>query len=498
MQANSSHTLLVLDIGTSSTRALVFDAAARPLAGATAQVTYAPAIAATGDVTFDAERLFTAAVDVIDRTMHQVRALERQVSAVACCTFVTNTLGVDAQGEPVTPVFTYAAPGCAEEVTTLRLALGLAGAQDAHDRTGCLLHSSYLPARFLWMERHQPQWLARAARWMSIGDYVYWRLTSDLCTSYSAASWTGLLNRRTLRWDDEWLVRLPIDAGQLAPLVDVAPRPARLQNPWRERWPALAAAQWLPAVGDGAAANIGSGAADDAHIALTVGTTAAMRVVVPADLPVVPAGLWLYRVTASEGLLGGATTEGGNLLDWLRATLQLPPISELDREMASRPPAAHGLRMLPFVAGERAAGWRDGAQAALQGFTPSTSPLDIYQAALEAIAYRFALIYQRLAPSLPDGGASTMVIASGGALTGSQAWQQIVADVLGRPLLVTQEAELSARGAALLALRALGAIDSPADLPPAPATVLMPDAQRHTLHQAALEKQKTLYAQLVA
>ncbi|MCB0152938.1 MAG: hypothetical protein KDE01_35440, partial [Caldilineaceae bacterium] len=58
-------------------------------------------------------------------------------------------------------------------------------------------------------------------------------------------------DRRTLRWDEAWLARLPLSSRQLPPLVDLAPRPATLRPEWQERWPALADARWLPAVGDG-------------------------------------------------------------------------------------------------------------------------------------------------------------------------------------------------------------------------------------------------------
>jgi gluconokinase len=489
--------LLVLDIGTSSVRGLVYDAGARLVEGIGAQMVCAPAISPDGDVTFDAAALFAAVVGVIDQVAGQLAARDTRIDAVAACTFVTNIFGVDASGAPVTPVLTYAAPGCGDEVTTLRTALGSEGAHDVHDRTGCLLHTSYLPARFLWMERHRPAWLARSERWLSIGDYVLWRLTGERCTSYSVASWTGLLDRRTLRWDEQWLARLPVSSNQLPPLVDPVPRPATLRPEWRARWPALAAAQWLPAVGDGAAANIGSGAVNDGCVALTIGTTGAMRVVVPAAMDTVPDGLWLYRVTAAEGLLGGATTEGGNLLAWLRTTLQLPPLDELERALAERNPAVHGLTMLPFIAGERAPGWHATAQAALQGFTQSTTALDIYQAALEAIAYRFALIYARLARHLPHGGAHSTIVASGGALTGSAAWQQILADVLDRPVAALAETELSARGTALLALRSLGVIDALDDLPPAVASVTQPDARRHAAYRPALAEQERLYGRLV-
>lgn len=494
MTSSTLPTLLVLDIGTSSTRALLFDERARVVRDGIAQIENRPTVGPAGDVTFDADALFAAVVAAIDQVTAQTQA---PVRAVAICTFVTNIVGLDTHDRPLTPVFTYAAPDCAEAAADLRRTLGEASLGAVHDRTGCLLHTSYLPARFRWMAQHHPAWLQEARCWLSIGDYVLWRLTGEQCTSFSVASWTGLLNRHTLQWDEEWLTQLALAADTLPPLVDAAPCLQPLRAEWRERWPTLSEARWLPAIGDGAAANIGSGAVDGNHIALTVGTTGAMRVVVPTEQSRVPDGLWLYRLTAQEALLGGATTEGGNLLAWLRATLRLPPLTEIEQMMADRAPAAHGLRILPFIAGERAPGWHDNAQAALLAFTQLTTPLDIYQAALEAIAYRFALIDRRLAPHLPDSGAHSTVVASGGALTGSPAWQQIVADVLGRPLMALHETELSARGAAVLTLRALGEIASLAALPPATATIVEPDARRHARHQTAIAEQSTLYQQLV-
>ena len=122
----------------------------------------------------------------------------------------------------------------------------------------------------------------------------------------------------------EWFAQLPIRLEQFGGLVDLDQPAVGLRPEWARRWPALAGVPWLPALGDGAAANVGSGALDSQLAALTIGTTGALRVIVPPDQPELPAGLWLYRVTRAQGLLGGATTEGGNLLAWLRAVLQLP------------------------------------------------------------------------------------------------------------------------------------------------------------------------------
>ena len=309
------------------------------------------------------------------------------------------------------------------------------------------------------------------------------------------ASWSGLLNRRELTWDAEWLTRLPVKEEQLSPLGDLNTPCQGLRGEWAGRWPALAQVPWLPAVGDGAAANIGSGCDTPERIALTMGTTGAMRVVVGPDVSRVPDGLWLYRVDADRALLGGATTEGGNLYAWLRQLLRLPDGDTLEQELASRAPAAHGLTMLPFVSGERAPGWREDARAAIGGLSLHTTPVDVVQAGLEAIAYRFAIIYGRIAPHLATGDHD--IIAGGGGLLSSPAWLQIMADVLGRPLHALSEREGTSRGLALLAMEHLGEIARPSALPPALGKTYLPDADRHAIHAEALDRQIALYKRLL-
>ena len=259
----------------------------------------------------------------IDQLLGGLDDPDASIAAVAMDTFVGNLLGVDAGGKPVTPVYTYADTRNAQDARTLRIELGEAGLAASHDRTGCMLHTSYLPARLRWLQRTRPDLADQVARWISIGEYVQERLTGVSTVSNSVASWSGLLNRRELAWDRAWLERLDVDAAMFSPLVDFDDMVDGLTAEWADRWPQLAAAKLCPAIGDGAAANIGSGCDTPDRIALTIGTTGAMRMVVDPSIVQVPSGLWLYRVDDERGLLGGATTEGGSLFAWLSQTLQL-------------------------------------------------------------------------------------------------------------------------------------------------------------------------------
>lgn len=486
--------ILTIDIGTSSTRAILFDAQAHVVEGMIEQHASEMATTPDGGATFDADKVIAATVAAIDGLVKRAGDLANQIGAVAIDTLVGNVLGVDPQGKAVTPVFTYADTRNAKATQALRDELGTEGAEAAHQRTGCLLHTSYLPSRFRWLAEEQPQWFNAATRWVSLGEYLYFQLFGEWRVSYSVAAWTGLLNRHDLTWDAEWLNCLPIQAEQLSPLGDLSSPAQGLQGDWASRWPMLANVPWLWPIGDGAAANIGSGCDAPDRIALTMGTTGAMRVVVGPELKRVPAGLWLYRVDAGRALLGGATTEGGNLFAWMTKLLRLPEGDALEQALAERKPAQHGLSVLPFVAGERAPGWREDARAAISGLNLHTEPIDILQAGLEAIAYRFALIYQRILPQLPS---EHEIIAGGGGLLSSPAWLQIFADVLGRPLHALAEKEGTSRGLALLALEQLGVIPRPAALSPALGRTYLPNDARHATHQEALARQSDLYERLL-
>ncbi len=267
-----------------------------------------------------------------------------------------------------------------------------------------------------------------------------------------------------------------------------------LSRPYAERWPALRDVPWFPALGDGAAANVGSGCVGHHRIALTVGTTAALRVIEP-EVPEVPTGLWCYRVDRRRALLGGATSEGGNVYAWLSHTLRLGEPAAVEAALAALPPAEHGLSVLPFLAGERSPGWAGDARATIHGLTLASSPIQILQAGLEAVAYRCALIERSLCS---DQGCTHRLIASGGALQHSPMWLQMFADVTGREVVLSAEPEATSRGAALLALEALGEVGGIESVAAADGAVYEPNLRHHRRHQEAIERQQRLYEQLVA
>src|SRR5262245_58009134 len=137
--------------------------------------------------------------------------------------------------------------------------------------------------------------------------------------------------------------------------------------------------------------------------------------------------------------------------------------------------------MLPFIAGERAPGWRGDRRASVTGLALDTGPLDVLAAALEAVALRLALVYDLLRPMAPSGHT---IVASGGAIARSRAWARTIADALGQPLVLSREEEATSRGAALLALEALGRIPDVGAVTPPPGATIEPAGAHPAAYRA--------------
>jgi gluconokinase len=374
-----------------------------------------------------------------DDLVDACRAVLAQVGegdALTISCFWHSLVAVDERDRPLTPVLTW------------RDRAGTPPPLDPeayHARTGCFLHPAYWPAK---LARLAAEGVA-AARYLSFGDYLLLRLVGEARTSVSTASGTGLFDPNRLRWDGETLDALGLDAAQLAPISD---------DPVAGVWPAL---------GDGACSNVGAGCLTRERAAVMVGTSAAVRVVETVAHADPRRGLFLYRVDDARFCEGGALSDGGNLHAWLLRTLR-----DVDTTgIAERPAGAHGLRFFTFLGGERSLGWDVDRRGTIDGLTFATTPVDIAQAALEGVCYQLADVLDAI------GGVES-VVGTGGALLANEAWLQVLADVVGRPVEVSGVAEGSAHGAAVIALERLGL-----STPDAPiARIVEPRLDRHEIH----------------
>ncbi len=435
-----------------------------------------------GAATKTPDELLDLTARAVDEAMAHSEGLE--TIGVAMCTFWHSLLGVDENADPTTPAFTWADRRSAKAAAELR---GRLDEEAVHRRTGCVLHSSYWPAKLSWLEKESPETFEKTTRWVSPGEYIYFQLFGEADAGTSMASANGLFDEFGKHWDDEMLDALPISEEHLSNISD---EPMRgLKKEWAKRWPKLAYIPWFPAVGDGAASNVGCGCVNEGKLALMVGTSGAMRILWKTDSVEAPPGVWRYRADTERVVMGGALSNGGNLVEWLGETLRLPEAEETEELLAKMPPDSHGLTFLPLLAGERGPGWADRANGVVAGLSMATEPIHILRASMESVALRFAIIAGMLEKASPG---EKEVIATGGGLINSPAWTQIMSDALGRPVKLSNVEEASSRGAALFALEKLGELEIDRMETP-PGETFRPNPESHEIYKNALERQRRLY-----
>ena len=484
MSAPPDPFIVSLDVGSSSVRALLFDSGARQMEGYGAQLPYRIHTTPDGGAEVDPDALADLTIDCLDELHRQVHEAGFHIAAVAGSAFWHSFCGVDASGRPTLPILHLLDTRSRDQVARV---------PDTHVRTGCVPHSSYWPAKLLWLAANRPDEFRATQRFLSFPEYLYLKLLGSPGASTSMISATGLWDQNESDYDPETLAALPIRREQLSDpaSLDHSEEPPRPE--YQRLWPEFAKARWFPALGDGACNNLGSGCTSTDRASLMVGTTGAMRMVSNATRAKMSPGLWCYRVDRQRLVSGGALSNGGDVYAWMKRNLALP--KDVEARLETAIPGTHGLTMLPFFSGERTPYWRADLRTSIIGLSASTDAFDILRAALESIALRFREIYSLLAG---PWGTPSEVIASGGALLHSPAWTQMMADALGRPVTICTETEASCRGAALWALEQLHIIDGIEALPASTGAVFTPRAEYQNAYQDLLLRQKQLYERLYA
>ena len=475
------------DAGTTSVKTLVFDQTARPVI-TTTSVGYELHTTSDGGVEIQVPDLFAAALASLDQAHQALEQLGRKPDAVAMCTFWHSFLGVDHHGQPSSPILHLLDTRSQPAAERLKRELD----ENAfHARVGTVFHPSYWPAKLMWLREQRREWFEASARWMSFGEYLFEEFFGAAHASTSMLSATGLWNSNTQSYDAELVAHLGLRQEQLADLSLLDAPASGLKPQYAGRWPLFAGIPWFPAIGDGAANNIGCGCDRPNEFALMVGTTGAMRAVFEEASVEIPQGLWCYRLDPKRFVLGGALSNGGKVFEWVMDRFQMP--DDWEQQVGNAKPGEHGLTVLPLFAGERSTKWRADARGAITGLNLNTTPVEILSASLESVALRFRLLYDILADRL---GAPERVIATGEALRKSTVWTQMMADALGRPVVASMEKETSARGAAMLVLERIGAVEHLSEIPSATGETYLPRPEFADIYAQLLERQKTLYRRL--
>lgn len=477
--------VVAVDIGSTASRGALYDAHGRP-SGQRVKVPHGFTVAADGTSTIDPDQVLGEVIQIIDGLAS--KSLRGRIAGVALDTFASSVIGIDAHGKALTPCYTYADTRCAFQVDELR---HLVDEEEIHNRLGVRLHSSYLPARLRWLSSTDPRLFDSVARWVSLGEYLHLHLLGRTAAGTSTASWSGMLDRRTGKWDPQMLELCGITERHLSEVRDPDQPMIAIDDRLRKRWPALDGVKWFPAISDGLGASLGAGAVDSRTIGASAATTGALRVMVSGDVETVPHGLWCYRVDRKRSLMGGAVNDVGRAVTWAHQNLALPGEDQISEALLADPSEGTPL-VLPFLTGERSTGWASDATALFTGIRGATTPLQIYRGIVEGIG----LTYRRIGVELVTHAPSAVRILAQGRVTQDRPEiLQVLADVMGRPVAPVTIKRATLHGAALLALETLApGLDR---TPPDMGAVYEPHPKRTAYYSERMEQFKELYGAVV-
>jgi len=445
--------ILTLDLGTTTTKAVVWDGDGPRAEGrASVDTTFAAGDRAEQDPAAWWPAVVAACAQARAAAPAPFAAVEVVGFAAARQTFVP----VTAAGEPLGPAVLWSDRRAVEQGEALAAALG--GADAVRRRTGGVLDGAAVAAKAAWMAVHDPDRL-RASRWLlTPRDLIVWRMTGEVVTDttmISAAGLSGPTGEPLAELMAAISDRIPPVLSPHAVAGEVASGPAH----------ELGVPTGVPVVigaGDRACEVLGT-AASPRRPMVAWGTTA--NVSVPAgSFPDPPPPGVIVTAAASDGwLLEGGLSAAGSLITWLSAIASLDPDVVMHGAAAS-PVGARGLVSLPWFGGARAPWWSDRARGAFLGLSFEHGAGDLARAVVESVAWEVRRCLEATgslarpgAVVAPRAGTPSDSLALTGSDVGREPWPQVVAAVTGLPAVRRRSGQAASVGAALIAARAIGA-----------------------------------------
>ena len=477
-------TLLGLDLGTGSVKALLLDEDGTPLGQGSAS--YPVDAPRAGWAETSPEDWWTAATRAVREAVGDRGS---DVTAIGLCGQMHGVVLTDGDGVPLRPAILWADTRSTDHLEGYRNL-----DDDARQRLANPPSTGMAGPTLLWLRDNEPE-ICTSARWaLQPKDWLRLRLTGEAYTEPTDASATLLYDLPSDDWDYEVVETLGLRAELLAPLK--APwEVAGVLTPEATRH--LGLKDGLPVAagaGDTAAAMLGSGALEVGRAQLTVGTGA--QIFIPKNHPEPdPHGrTHLYRAAAPELFYSMAAVQNAGLaLEWTRTVLGVS-WDEVYEEAFSVPPGAGGVTFLPYLSGERTPHFDPGARGAWTGLGLDHHRGHLLRAALEGVAFGLRESVEALEAA--GGPIPELRLAGGGA--GEAPWRRLLAEVLQKPLLPLPAAvagTASARGAALLAGVAGGTYESVEKtliLAPEPEEKVEPGGESKD-YEAAYQSYRELY-----
>ncbi len=473
--------LLAVDIGTTSTKCMTITPDGNVLS--VRQSFYPTSFSDQGFAEQDPELIYKGAVEIIQACV----VPSAKCVGISFSSAMHSITAVDQQGNPLLPLIIWSDLRSKEQFHELERK-GFVGKLCAI--TGTPVHPMTPLCKLLWLKENQPDVFLNAHKFISIKEFIFYRLTGKFIVDYSIASATGIFDIEKLDWAEEVLNLLALPADKFSTTVPISEKINLIESKAKElrldeNTPIIAGAS------DGCLAQLGSGAMDKGDLTITLGTSGAVRIASSKRLMDSEGKIFNYLLHEGEYICGGPTNSGTAIVDWFAKNFN--PSSDrnikiLSEEVESIPAGSEGLMMLPYLLGERAPIYDPDARGVFFGVSVRHTPLHFQKALLEGICFELMWILELIEKSV---GVSKRIFVSGG-ITHAPKWLQMLSNVLGRELILSENQDASSLGAAIVGFESLGI---ELKLPHDHSKIFSPNAANHKVYTSLFPVFKKLYSQ---
>lgn len=457
-----TRSILALDQGTTSSRAIVFGHDGRPVG--LAQQEFPQIYPRSGHVEHDPEAIWDSQLACARRALADARTPPGDIAAIGITNQRETTILWDRDsGKPVANAIVW------QSRITTDLCERLKGdglEPTFRAKTGLVLDPYFSGTKIRYLLDEVPGLRARAARgeilFGTVDSFLLWRLTGGKvhATDYSNASRTLLFNIHTLDWDDELLRLLDVPRN-------ILPRVQPSSGAFGTTDPALFGVG-LPITGiagDQQAATFGQACFEPGSAKNTYGTGCFLLLNTGTQPVISNNGLLTTVGWGIDGkvtyCLEGAVFVAGAVVQWLRDGLGLIGTAPEVEELALRVPDSEGVFFVPAFVGLGAPHWNPTARGMIIGLTRGTERGHIARAALESIGYQTRDVLDAMQR---DAGLTLQHLKVDGGASQNDLLMQFQADLLGVPVRRPVVSETTALGAAYLAGLAVGYWTDPGDI----------------------------------
>lgn len=455
-----SHYSIGADIGTTSTKAVLFSSEGDIVHQATVEyplLTPEPKAAEQ-----DPDEIVEAVVTAIQSVMANSGVDKKDITVLSFSAAMHSLIAVDAKGKPLTKSLTWADQRAEPYARQLKETNG----KSIYDKTGTPIHPMSPLTKLMWLKAEQPDIFNKASRFIGIKEYVFYHFFNKYVVDHSIASATGLLNMYELDWDKEALETAGVTKDRLSELVPTTAVFTDMDPELAERMGIHPDMKVVIGANDGCLANLGVNAIENGVVAVSIGTSGAIRTV--TDKPVSdPKGrIFCYALTEDHWVIGGPVNNGGMILRWLRDELCAEEVSAakaqacdpydlITEKIAKISAGSNGLLFHPYLSGERAPSWNANARGSFYGLAMHHKRDHLMRAVLEGINMNLYMVLLALEEVI---GIPDRIHATGG-FAKSPVWRQMMANIFNQEVHVPQTVEGACLGAAVLGKYAIGEID---------------------------------------